>query len=94
MRVWRYRYAESQKEMIEEMNLEVRRVDSTWEFSIRIPDAWIRNSEQTLQIGFIRTNQNTLSAECYPQPCLPWRLDPGRKRFDLSTWTPSSKVEP
>lgn len=94
VRVWRSQYAGSEKKMIEEMNLEVRRADSAWEFSISLPDAWIQNSDQTLQIGYIRTHQNTLSADCYPQPCLPWRLDPGRTRFDLAAWSPSSRIEP
>ena len=61
--------------------------DGGWTARVKIPIAWITNNY--LEMGYIRSSPGLASVYCSPYPCLPWRMDPGRYRFDLRAWDPT-----
>lgn len=64
---------------------DVRRTSAGWRARVEVPPHWFEGP--MLDIGVVRTHGGRLDAiASMPRPVLPWRIDPGRVRFDVSTW--------
>lgn len=63
-----------------------------WSARVPIPESWV-NDNGMLDVGFVRSHAGLSSIDVFPRPCFPWRLDPGRVRFDLSKWLPMPGTE-
>ena len=62
--------------------------DHSWSVAFNLPDWWLEDGGAKIEVGYIRTHEETRVGDCYPYPCLPWRLNPGRVSVDLSLWNP------
>lgn len=67
-------------------SLKIKQIDNGWRALLNIPESWIQSN--TIDLGFIRTFNDTAQIHCYPNPCLPWKFDPGRLRYNLENWQP------
>ncbi|MFW5652978.1 MAG: hypothetical protein ACOC0P_02940 [Planctomycetota bacterium] len=64
---------------------EIRSFEGEWRARIPIPSAWIEGDH--IDLGIVRTHSgDPRRLESLPRTVLPWRIDPGRVRFDLSAW--------
>jgi hypothetical protein len=59
-----------------------------WYCRIVLPPQWLPDpiNKESLEVGLVRSHQNSGDQESAPYAMLPWRLDPGRFAVDLSAW--------
>ncbi|MFG0328315.1 MAG: hypothetical protein ACF8PN_00315 [Phycisphaerales bacterium] len=57
--------------------------ETLWTAEVTLPKEVVG---EAVEIGCIRTVAGSRMAWMTPYPALPWRLDPGRVRFDLTAW--------
>ena len=52
-----------------------------------MPESWMKGrSPGRVEIGFMRTHGDSSAVEAGPNTTVPWQLDPGRVKVDISSW--------
>ena len=64
----------------------------TWIARIKLPPSW--TASNYLEAGYMRSQNGLASLFLSPYPCVPWRVDPGRYRFNLMIWDPVPEAPP
>ncbi len=78
----------NEKLLQDEFKMNTSSNDHSWSVAFNLPDWWLEDGGSKIEVGYIRTHEETRVGDCYPYPCLPWRLNPGRVSVDLSLWNP------
>ena len=86
--IWQADREVSVKQLRHDMDLRITPHEQSWSVALNLPDWWLDENQSTIELGYLRTHDGWSGGECYPYPCLPWRLNPGRVSVDLSLWNP------
>lgn len=71
---------------VESDRISVDRTTGRWTLTLTLPDAL--SHAPMLDVGVVRTHAGLARVDSLPHAVLPWRPNPGRRRFDLTIWDP------
>lgn len=65
-----------------------RSFDDRWNCRVVLPESWLNAplTDQVLLLGLLRSHAVSMTLETGPNRCVPWRIQPGQLRVDLSQW--------
>ncbi len=72
-----------------------RSFDDRWYCRVVLPDTWVQSlmEDDALLLGLVRSHAQSQSLETAPNRCVPWRMQPGQLRIDLSQWDDLPRFE-
>ena len=72
-----------------------RSFNDRWYCRVVLPDIWIQShlDDDILLLGLVRTHHDHQSMETAPNRCVPWRIQQGQLRIDLSRWDDLPRFE-